>query len=258
MWYVEDEMETRKIIVIAIVVVVIVAGGFILYWQREAILNSTKIGGQEQAQDQAQPIAIQDQTITDNTNPFNISIRYPYTEGLDSFNQKVKNIIDTNIGEFKTISLQNDEAVKKVDPEGYASYPRQYDLNIGYTKGQTDENVISIVFEIYTFTGGAHGATNFLAFNYNPKTNSQIQLADLFDGQADYIQKISDFCIPELEKQVTERLGSTEGTWVQDGASASADNFSVFMRKKDSIIFFFQQYQIAPYVAGDFQVVMPR
>lgn len=252
-------MEYKKIIAIIIVVLVLAGGGYIIYSQRDAILNSAKKdSGQQENQPETKNYIVEEKTIKDATKPFNIDIRYPYIEGLDDFNAKVDSIVNSNISEFKSNSLENDNAVKQVDPESYAKYPRQYDINIGYSKGEIDGDVVSIIFEVYRFEGGAHGATNFIPLNYSPKNKKEIQLADMFPGQPNYIQKISDFCVPELKKQVTDRLGSTDGAWIQDGADAKADNFSVFMIKNDSLVFFFQQYQIAPYAAGDFQVTMPR
>ncbi|MDP3882811.1 MAG: RsiV family protein, partial [Candidatus Staskawiczbacteria bacterium] len=90
------------------------------------------------------------------------------------------------------------------------------------------------------------------------KNNKDIQLSDLFPGQPDYLQKISDFSIQNLAAQMQAKIGGTDGAWIDQGANPSLENFSIFLINKDNIIFYFPEYQVAPYAAGSFQVTMPR
>jgi hypothetical protein len=205
-----------------------------------------------------QSMQVEDKKITDSTKPFNIDIVYPSIAGLDGFNQKVKDIIDNEVSTFKKNSLDNDNAVKETDPQSYAQYPREYDLKIDYIKGQIDETTVSIMLNIYNFEGGAHGANYFVPVNYDVKNNKEILLKDLFVGQSNYLAKISAYAVKDLTKQITDKLGSTQGTWIQDGAGPKEDNFSVFLMNKNNLVFYFSQYQVAPYVAGDFEVTFPR
>ena len=209
-------------------------------------------------------IIIQDQQITDNTKPFKIAITYPQIAGLEDFNQKAKAIVDKEIADFKKNSLENDTAVKAVDPISYAKYPRTYELNIGYDKGQIDNNIVSVIFNVYNFEGGAHGASYFVPLNFNVKTNQEVKLVDLFPGQSDYLQKISAFCTQDLTKQLTKALDSLDGTYLADGAGPKAENFQFFLINPSTssgqatITFYFTQYQVAYGSAGDFKVIFPR
>lgn len=234
-------MKAKTIIISIIILIVVIIAGVFLY-----ILN------------QPQQIKIQDKTITDNTKPFVIKIVYPYITGLNDFNTKAETIVNKEISDFKTNSLANDEAVKQTDPTDYAKYPRTYELDIGYDKGEIDNNIISTIFNVYNFEGGAHGASYFITLNYNPKTKQEIKLADLFSGQKDYLQKISDYCITDLTKQLTKALGNLDGTTIQDGAGPTEDNYQFFLINKNNIVFYFPQYQVAFGAAGDFKVTMPR
>jgi hypothetical protein len=234
-------MKSKVLIIsLIILVIVIAAGAVFLFFNKPNTIN------------------IQDKQITDNTKPFVIKINYPYISGLDDFNRKVQDAINKEINSFKTNSLENDAAVKQIDPVDYAKYPRQYELDIGYDKGEIDNNVVSIILNVYNFEGGAHGANYFIAINYNPKTKKDIKLADLFPNQKNYLQKISDFCIKDLTKQIIAKLGSTDGTWIQDGAGPKEENYSFFLINKHNIIFYFPQYQVAYGAAGDFGVTMPK
>jgi len=207
---------------------------------------------------QTEVLNIEDKKIADNTNPFKIDISYPYIAEQNDFNVLVKNIIDGEISDFKRNSLENDNAVKETDPVNYNKYPREYDLIISYDKGQVDSQLISVVFDISNYTGGAHGARYQISLNYNQKDKKEITLADVFSNQKDYLQKISDFCVADITKQITAIGQSTDGTWIKDGAGPLAENFNIFLINKDSITFYFPQYQVAPYVFGEFKVTMPR
>lgn len=231
----------KKIILVISLLIIVVAVAIGLFW------FSPKI------------IKIQDVKVSYNENPLKVEISYPKIDGLDDFNQKVKSIIDKEMNDFKTNSLANDQAFKEVDPASYAEYPRQYELYIGYDKGEVDNNIVSVVFDVYNFEGGAHGSSYPVALNYNLKTKQEIKLADLFTGQTDYLQKISKFCIKDLTNQITKALGGTDGTWITEGAGPKEENFQFFLINLDNTItFYFPKYQVAYGAAGDFKVIYPR
>ena len=237
-------MTLKKIIIPLIFLITVIAIGLYYYFPKEL---------------KTQSIIITDKNINDNTNPFVIKIVYPQIAGLNDFNQKAKAIIDKEISDFKTNSLANDAAVKQVDPVGYAKYPRTYELDIGYDKGEVDNNTASVVFNVYNFEGGAHGASYFVPLNYDVKNKKELALADLFPNQSDYLQKISAFCTADLTKQLTKALGSLDGTSLADGAGPNPDNFQYFLiNPNNTITFYFPQYQVAFGSAGDFKVTMPR
>ena len=243
-------MDNKKILLIVLFVILLAVAGVFGYKYRNSILQNE--------QKTNSTIIVEDKTITDSTKPFTIKIVYPQINGLDDFNQKAKAIIDKEVSDFKTNSLANDVAVKQIDPKGYAAEPREYELDIGYDKGEIDNNIVSTVFNIYNFEGGAHGASYFVPLNYDVKNKKEIALADLFPNQNDYLQKISAFCTKDLTTQLTKALGSLDGTTLQDGAGPATDNFQFFLINKNNIVFYFPQYQVAYGAAGNFKVTMPR
>jgi len=246
-------MNYKKSLAIFLFIALIIIAGVLLFRYKKSVLQI------EQKADN--PLVVQDKTITDNTNPFKINITYPEIAGLDDFNQKAKAIVDKELNTFKTNSLENDQAVKDTDPENYAKYPREYELDISYEKGEINNDLISIIFNVYNFEGGAHGASYFVPLNYNVETKKEIKLMDLFPNDENYLQKISDFCVEDLTSQLTKSGGieMTEASWIQRGAGPTEENFQLFLIDSDNtIIFYFPQYQVAAYAAGNFKVVMPK
>lgn len=203
-------------------------------------------------------VQITDKKIIDNTEPFKIKVVYPQIKRQGDLNKRIKALIENEINSFKEIAMTNDQAIKELSPDEYEKYKREYDLNINYDKGQIDKKIISIVLVINTFEGGANGAGYYIPVNYNLETKTDVSLASLFPEQPDYLKKISDFSIKELTKQITDKFGSIEGTWIEDGAGPDEENFSNFLVNNDSIVFYFAKYQIAYGAAGSFKVIMPR
>jgi hypothetical protein len=251
--------DTRNIIIVILVMAILIAVAvyFILNYKDNSILLEGLNNQQEQKE--TQKLVIENKEIIDNTKPFKINIVYPFINGQNEFNGKVNNIISTEQGNFKKISLENDQAMKEMDIESYEQYPREYTLNINYKNGRVDENTVSIIFDISNFTGGAHGSNYFLSLNYNPKESKEIKLNDLFK-EKDYLKKISDYCIEDLTKQIQEKIEDPEGlknVWIEQGAGPEYKNFSFFLINENNITFYFPQYQIAPYALGSFEVTMP-
>jgi hypothetical protein len=246
-------MQKKQIFILSLAFLIIISAG--LYCM---FLKSNKKPIIEEQKTEIKDIDIEDKKILDDTNPFKIDITYPEIAEHDDFNNLVKNIIDAKVSEFKANSLENDNSVKEIDPESYSNFPREYDLLITYDKGQIDNDVASVVLDIYSFTGGAHGLQSHFALNYDFKNKKEIKLADIFSEKENYLQTISNYCILELTKQITQNAGSTEGSWIQDGAGPIAENFKTFLIDKNSITFYFEQYQVAPYAWGNFKIVMPR
>jgi len=249
--------KTKKITISILAVFFVIALCAIFLYPRYVTSPETSNTNQTTTTETA--ITAVDKQINYKESPFNIEITYPEIAGLDDFNQKARNIIDTEISNFKTNSLENDAAVKETDPVNYADYPREYDLIISYSKGEIDNETVSVVFNVYNFEGGAHGATYFIPLNYNINTKQIIKLADLFPGQSDYLQKISETCIKDLTTQISATMGEyMDVSWISEGAGPKEENYSTFLINKDNIVFYFPQYQVAPYVAGDFRVVIPK
>jgi len=250
----------KKIFLTLLIIAALACTAYYLY-SKNVVAPTTTLQPQTE---EPKTSTIEDKKIADNTKPFEIDITYPYIEGQDGFNNFVENIINSEVNSFKQISLENDAAVKETDPESYEQFPRSYSLVISYDKGRLDDNMASVVINIYNFTGGAHGSAYFKAIYWDFRTNKEIKLADIFSETPDYLQKISDYCVQDLKKQMTQSgaIEMSDDSWIQEGAGPKEENFSIFLLSdanidSPTITFYFTQYQVAAYAAGDFKVIMP-
>ncbi len=105
------------------------------------------------------------------------------------------------------------------------------------------------------YTGGAHGmyATHFL--NLDLSTLKPLQLDDLFDTP-DYREVLTDLIWNQLmaEHKVTTHEALEDLGFGVTGEVAPIENFYL---SKDGITFFYNVYDIAPYVNGPVQVTIP-
>jgi hypothetical protein len=170
--------------------------------------------------------------------------------------------IQTLNSEIKAITYSEKEQFKKyieetTDPD--SSYDRFYTNNYNgdYSFSLLDSRLISLIYAVYTYTGGAHGAYTELSFNYDTLDGKEIMLRDIFRPGFDYLNFISDFSINDLKKQMLEMGGSYDEDWLIEGAGPDEDNFRIYALSKDSLVIKFAEYQVAPYVFGTFNVKIP-
>ncbi len=130
----------------------------------------------------------------------------------------------------------------------------------------TSSSTISYVYEIYTFTGGAHGGTQILPITMNEK------LEILSSEQVlptEKLQKVSELAYQNLitqkkkrllefmsEKEISENLKND--TWFKEGTAPTRDNYSSVWYDGEDLVISFGQYQIGPYAEGMYEVRIPK
>jgi len=133
-----------------------------------------------------------------------------------------------------------------------------YFLTIDYSVVMYDENGISVCLDIYPYLGGAHGMLYFETINFDLEKMSLIELEELFVDGYDYLGIISEYCRENLTEQMDDRDYELDEQWLEDGTDPGhTDNFTNFLVTPSELIIKFPAYQVAPYAAGDFTVIIP-
>ncbi|MDR0421143.1 MAG: DUF3298 and DUF4163 domain-containing protein [Prevotellaceae bacterium] len=144
------------------------------------------------------------------------------------------NIQDIIASEIKTFIKDISEEESLADCESC----RIAELSIGSSVYQTDK-IISLVYRYYQYSGGAHGDSGCMAFNYNREDGAPITIDNL-TADIDELTEIA-------EKAFVEQNGTLADYWFED------DRFylpEVFYFEKNKIVFCYNIYEIAPYTAG--------
>ena len=115
--------------------------------------------------------------------------------------------------------------------------------------------VVSLYREEYSYLGGAHGMTVRTSESWDFTDGKKITLKELLGGSG-YEDTVKQW----IKKQIAENLKTPNSIYFEDykknvETSFRSDNFYL---TPDHIIVFFQQYDIAPYVAGITEFRLPR
>ncbi|RMF78781.1 MAG: DUF3298/DUF4163 domain-containing protein [Chloroflexi bacterium] len=132
--------------------------------------------------------------------------------------------------------------------------PLPWELDMTYETYRFSDHIVSLKFEIYQYTGGAHGITYFKTFTFDLTQQRLITLDDIFMPQSNPFAIIS----PLAQKQVQANLGEyAVEDWIAEGTSGNPANYENFVLTTEALVFFFPPYQVAPYVAGPQTISIP-
>ncbi len=214
-------------------------------------------------------------TIKESTDFYDIDAVYP-DEPLDKdhiMEKEIKKVVD-----FAKEDWKNDGDVYNTEKEISTKYPdrpmTKYLLGITYEKFESKMlETVTYVFEEYTFTGGAHGNTVIETYTFDKngkveiesflklkENNNDIYLTKLLEPKLKVVLGNEYFNLNMLKEGLGLSLLKSDGITIDpkkntDGFSFDS-NFKKFIILDEGIKFIFGQYQVAPYVAGNPEVML--
>lgn len=207
---------------------------------------------------------VSNETIQEEEGSISVDVSYPvlpsqYEWVNEYIDQKVSNIINT----FKETAQENRQARIDTDPS-YADEEIErgplYTLSMSYEVDSFNDSYVSMLFVVDEYSGGAHGIRVFETINANLETKEFVKLSNITSKT---LEEISTYVKEDVKKQLTEKgAGEYEyiqdSLWLDEGASATEENFSQFTFNDRAITLYFPPYQLGPYALGTFRVEMPR
>ncbi|MDO5516760.1 MAG: DUF3298 and DUF4163 domain-containing protein [Clostridium sp.] len=118
-----------------------------------------------------------------------------------------------------------------------------YEIKSYFTITKKNDDIISLYNDYYEFLGGAHGSTIRTGYTVDRNTEQLLSLKDLFTEKYDYKNIINNKIKEELRKNPEKYFYSA------DNFQGISDNQGFYI-SDGSLIIFYEQYDIAPYVAG--------
>lgn len=125
--------------------------------------------------------------------------------------------------------------------------------SITYDIAYYDPPLISMTMNLWEYTGGAHGNYSFapatiVLENGEPQW---LQLKDIFTAGSDYQSLIDRLGMAQLRQQ--------QGTWAYEGMNTAPDlaEMATFTLLRKGLQLTFAPYQVGPYAAGAFKVLIP-
>ncbi len=112
---------------------------------------------------------------------------------------------------------------------------------------------ISLTISNYSYTGGAHGSSNVQHFLIDRESGELLELSDLF-SDVNQVNALAEVQYRELYGITFEEELSDHDFWFPNDTFAVNENFTI---EGDTMVFDFNEYEIAPYYYGGTQLVIP-
>lgn len=129
-----------------------------------------------------------------------------------------------------------------------------YNGEISYDVQRNDGIMFGVLFNFYTYTGGAHPNANFTTFNFLLPDGASVEIGDLFTKAG--IERISKVSIDSLKQDIIETHGG-DADWIIRGAGPVGANFENFILTPNELAIYFDAYQVAAYALGPQEVHIP-
>lgn len=194
-------------------------------------------------------------TITSSSKIMVIRAEYPRFPDVTGITQQIDSYVAEQINLFRDNALESFEARNATLQPGETPTDYQYSLDLSWESAQINGRFISVLMRVDAFEGGANVRQEARAFNWDVQGDKEVTLAALFNDDASYLARISEYTAQVLKGTLND---SSIDAMIDDGTAPSLNNFQSFTFTDDAIIFVFPKYQVAPGAAGEQKVVMPR
>ena len=204
-----------------------------------------------------------------------ISVEYPqlskpYTAGERAFNQFVKKHVDDQLKDFRKF-LINRERDGKQKGDGM----REFEINLDYTVDYYSERLTSVVMNWNGYTGGLNYDYFPSTITYDLQQGHAIELKDLFDPGAKYLDNLSKLSIGRLQRTCLScgcdgvnpgeplpegkinAIGQGGPFDLAESASAKEENFDGWSITPEGLKITFDEYQVGPGCIGIIHIVLP-
>ncbi len=190
------------------------------------------------------------------------TVRYPYFASdryqitLDKLNHYYRTLaymyVKSDIRRlFQTAMVEYEYAMANNFPV------RPFDLVTVYDVIYNKDCVLSLYFDRYEYTGGAHGITIRTSDSWNIACSRPISIDDLFAIPDDVGAFITDAIVEQINQVV---MAEMEGfPYFENYEALVKENFNNknFYINNRGIIVYFQLYEIAPYASGLPEFLLP-
>lgn len=200
----------------------------------------------------------QSQHLASEASHYQIDVEYPELNGTPlpsnaaRFNQMMNDLVSTIVTDFKVQVVENSASTQKLPAE--VNHNR---LSVHYKATVLiagNDQVLSIRLDTETeYAGAAHPLHKIDVVNYQLNTGKLLHLDDLFKPRANYLDLLSTFVRSDLANKVKMDNPKTFDT----GTAPESSNFQHWNLQSDGILVTFNEDQVAAYVFGQPEVLVP-
>lgn len=167
--------------------------------------------------------------------------------GIDTFNKFNENKA-IELEEYVNTTLFK-ESKEVYDYNKLHGYPIMvFEVILEYNITYNKDCIISLYYDQYEFTGGAHGNTIRTSQNWDLQRGCQIPLSYFYPNNPYYIIDI----LKNINNQIKEQIQSGTNQYFDNYCELVLETFNLesYYLTPNAIAIYFQQYDIAPYSSG--------
>ena len=199
---------------------------------------------------QKEPLSFSSTTLSEASDLYTIRVDHPVVSGGPG---ELRSNISSAVAAYVATTTANFKDYLKDADKWYSG--AKYDLAMDYSVPLNDDHFVSLFFDGYEFTGGAHGAHIYETMVFDVASGKRLALSDIFSTST-YLQV--------LAREYRAKLGATSSVtdmsdtdWLKQGTEPTADNYKYWYLAHDGLHVIFPPYQVAAYAAGEFDIVVP-
>lgn len=188
------------------------------------------------------------------------TIKYPtfISEKYSSYMKKLNAIYKTKMFLYQSFSIMKlyKMAIEEYEYSIANGFPvRTYEAIIDYTVTYNQNCALSLYFDKYEYTGGAHGNTIRTSDSWDLEDEKSIKLIDLFPQNILY----EEYIFKIVNEQIVNQIDAGNNIYFENYQQLMIENFDKdnFYLTEEGVVIFYQQYDIAPYSSGILTFTIP-
>jgi hypothetical protein len=195
-----------------------------------------------------------------NSNIMQYTIKYPYfwSNTYQTLAIKLNALYRTKAVMYERSNIRNMYQMAMVEYENSVAnhYPiRQFEAYVNYTVSYNQNCFLSLYFDQYEYTGGAHGLTVRSSDTWNLQKSKRMELSDFFPMGKDY----REYLLQRIINSIHTEFSAGNSMYFEDYEQRVRESFQPnhFYLTEEGIAIYFQQYEIAPYASGIPTFIIP-
>lgn len=192
-------------------------------------------------------------TIEEKSGTVETSVVYPEFENAPQLNEQIKAIVQKRCALVDGMEADWKEHVALWRETGAGSeLLLPYWFMLESEPIIATENRVSVLFNCYHYSGGAHGNVALDSLTYDFTQNRVLSVLDVCGCS---LEELARYCYDELCRALCP-LGESND-WIKSGTEAKTENFSCFTYDGETVTIYFEPYEVAPWAYGIQTVVFP-
>jgi len=171
------------------------------------------------------------------------------SEEMPAFADELSALMDTQIVMNEKLIEDDALTLYESNKEDGFIYPPEIH-NVQFDVMRNDSEYLSLYLTYYSYTGGAHGMHYDVAYNFDLQSGNRVYLKDLFKTETDYVSLINRELHTQIDNIQETFIDKNGEGWVPYMGFDTIAEDQHFYLTQDSLVIFFDLYEIAPYASG--------